>query len=369
MAAFGLAALLAGCAHIPHQTGAMEKADLQVSANELHVRMIEFGRRVTGSIEAAADDIIARANDAQIRRDALLWKSYAVPVAQEAALRTDPLFAAGDMWAFTIQQHNFFESGAGSESFGPYHGIALTASAELEQQAQDFLGQIFPGDTIRARTVERIHASVAAHPFETLRFTRGSISVEFGELLGLEGGGIGSTVADMNRTVAGMYDRLGYINESLLKQVRWNTELMLEDALADPAMTPTLTATNKALDRLATLAEVTPELLDSLRDAIFAEVRAERIATLEAVSNERIAMLKNLTEQRIATLSTVHEERVATLQAAEAITARSVDRAERAGARLIRLAALLTAVLGVGALVLVLLGRRLWHVAGGRSAA
>jgi hypothetical protein len=198
-----LAILMFGCAHVPTQTGAMQRASMEISADALHVQVVELGRRFTGAIESAADEILARAEDPQIRYDALLWKAYAIPLVQEAALRTDPVLAEGDLWAFSIQQSDFFASGAGHDAFGPYHAVALAAAERMEREAADFMRASVPGDSLKSRTIERMHAWAAAHAFQSLRFTRESAAAEFEELLGLSGGGLGATVGDMNRTVAG----------------------------------------------------------------------------------------------------------------------------------------------------------------------
>jgi len=365
----GLTLLMFGCAHVPTQTGAMQRAGMEISADALHVQVVELGRRFSGTIETAADEILAGTEDPQIRYDALLWKAYAIPLVQEAALRTDPVLAAGDLWAFSIQQRAFFASGAGGDAFGPSHGVALAAAERMEREALHFMHANAPGDTLRTRTIERMDAWAAAHPFQSLRFTRESAAAEFEELLGLSGGSLGATVGDMNRTVAGMYDRLGYMNESMLKQVRWNTALMVADATESPTIRPTLSATNRALERLGTLAETTPGLLDSMGAAAIITLREERMAAIEALSAERTAVMKGVSEERLAVIAAVRDERLAILAAADAVAARAIEQTERAARRLMWLGAALIALLAIGAWVLVLSARRLWRVAGGAAAA
>lgn len=369
LACAGVALLIFGCAHVPSQTGAMKRAGMEVSADALHVEVVELGRRFSGSIEAAADVIIAESQDPQVRYDALLWKAYAIPLVQEAALRSDPVFAEGDLWAFSIQQNDFFASGAGRDAFGTHHEVALAAADKMEHEALTFMRASAAGDSIKPRTIERMHAWAASHPLQSLRFTRESVAPEFEELLGLSGGGLGATVADMNRTVAGMHDRLGYMNESMMKQVRWNTELMAAEATKSPEISPTLAAADSALEHLSTLAEITPGLLDSLRVAAITTVREERIAAIEAMSAERIAVMRGVDEERVLVIAAVHEERIATLAAADKIAERSIERAEHAAARLMLLGAAIIAALSVGAWFLVLSARRLWRVAAGPAAA
>jgi hypothetical protein len=363
-----LSLLIFGCAHVPTQTGAMQHVGVEVTADALHVQVVELGRRFSGAIEAAADDVAARAEDPQISYDALLWKAYAIPLIQEAALRTDPVLAAGDLWAFSMQQSDFFASGAGRDAFGPCHGVALACAERMETEALDFMHANAAGDTVKSRTIERMHAWAASHPFQSLHFTRESAAASYSELLGLSGGSLGATVGDMNRTVAGMYDRLGYMNESLLKQVRWNTGLMVADATESPSIRPTLQATNTALERLGALAEATPTLLDSMGASTVLTVREERIAAIQALSAERTAVMKGVDEERVAVIAALRDERLAILTAADAIAARSIERSERAAERLMWLGAAIVAGLSVGAWFLVLSARRLWRAAGGAAA-
>jgi len=361
--------IMYGCAHVPTQTGAMQHTGMEISPDALHVQVVECGRRYCGEIETAADEILARSEDPQDAYDVLLWKAYAIPLIQEAALRTDPMLAAGDLWAFSIQQRDFFASGAGHDAFGPYHGVALTAAEQMERESLAFMRAHAPGDTLRARTIDRMHAWAASHPFQSLHFTRESAVTEFNELLGLKGSGLGATVSDMNRTVASMSDRMGYMNESMLKQVRWNTALMVADATKSPEISPTLAATNRALERLGTLAEITPAMVDSMGAGTIAIVREERIAAIEALSAERIAVMRGMADERMAVLAAVRDERVATLAAADEIAAKSVERAERAVTRLMWLGAVIVALLAIGAWILVMSARRMWRMAGGPAAA
>jgi hypothetical protein len=370
LACTGLALFTFGCAHVPTQTGAMQHIDMKVSADVLHVQVVEHGRRFSGMVETSADGILARTQDPKIRYDVLLWKAYAIPLIQEAALRTDPVLAVGDLWAFSIQQHDFFASGAGRDAFGPHHGVALATAERMEREALAFVNASAPSDSgVKTHTVERMHAWAASHPFEGLRFTRESAAAEFDELLGPSSDRLAATVGDIDRTLASINDRLGYVNESTLKQVRWNTELMVADAFEGPTIRPTLLATNSALERIGALAENMPGLLDHTTAAALITLREERIAALQAMSAERVAVMHGVIEERLAVIAAIRDERLAILAEADKIAARSVERSERAAVRLMWFGAAMVAGLGTVAWILMLSTRRLWRVPGRTAAA
>jgi hypothetical protein len=240
----------------------------------------------------------------------------------------------------------------------------------MEREALAFMETNATSDSdARRRTVERMHAWAASHPFGSLRFTRESAAAEFDELLGPSSERFAATVGDIDRTLAGIYDRLGYMNESMLKQVRWNSELMVADAFEGPAIRPTLLATNSALDRIGNLAEIMPGLMDSTTAAALFTLREERIAALQAMSAERVAIMHGVVEERLAVIAAIREERLAILAEADKIASRSVDRSEHAAVRLMWLGLGMVAGLAIAAFILALSTRRLWRVAGRTAAA
>ena len=146
----GLAAaclmLLGGCLKVPQESASLSAMDAtEVTAGELQMRVYEAGRRISFIIEYTADSIAGRSADPDIRRVTLRWKLVAIPLVEEASLRTDPVVAVADLWALTMQMSDFVKSGDGRALFGEYQPLAIAASDTIEKIAVEVAGRLRPG--------------------------------------------------------------------------------------------------------------------------------------------------------------------------------------------------------------------------------
>ena len=105
MLAAAFFSLAAGCQRIPYESRLMKKqaaagARHQKTAAEVKIYLDELIGVLPGTIEQAADRIIATAVDAPIKQHALLWKINGIPTALRAMFHPDPGVAIIDTWAF-----------------------------------------------------------------------------------------------------------------------------------------------------------------------------------------------------------------------------------------------------------------------------
>lgn len=343
------ALLAAACLKVPQQSASLAAVkNAAVTATQLQLRVYEAGRRLSSLVEAAADSIAGLAADPLVRRRALLWKTFAIPLVQEASLQNEPVVAAVDLWGFTVQQVDYFERGDGRDAFGPLQPIALATARELEQDARRTVGRSLTTGEVKPEAVEAVKTWAARHPIRGAGFRRESALSSDWKMLGIRETSLFGTVASLDRTLVGVTNRLGYINEGMLKQVRWNAELMADEALAAPrvdSMLFTLTTTTAAMGDLMGAA---PSMLDRGREAVFRDLSAQqvavfaaldrqRIATLGAITDERAAVVDALREERVAVLDALHGERIATLAAVDSIAQRSLDHVQAIATRLLLL--------------------------------
>jgi hypothetical protein len=87
------------CQSVPRQSEFLASAHLDISAGELRARTYASGRVFALRIEEVADSVLTVTRDPDTRRNALLWKTSAIPSLQEATLAPDPLIAAMDLYA------------------------------------------------------------------------------------------------------------------------------------------------------------------------------------------------------------------------------------------------------------------------------
>ena len=120
--------VFSGCFSAPTETALMKQAGIETSITEYKIRLREFGYRFTGRVELSADEIISRSPDNEIKKQALIWKMYAIPAMIRSISINDPLASGIDSWILSVQMLQYFRDGYGKELFGEYQNIAITAS-------------------------------------------------------------------------------------------------------------------------------------------------------------------------------------------------------------------------------------------------
>jgi len=117
-----------GCFSARKDTALMRDAGIDVSITEYKLKLREFGYRFAGIVELSADEIISKTSDNEIKKQALLWKIFAIPAVIRSLSMNDPLAAGIDSWILSVQMVQYFEDGYGKDFFGEYQDIAINAS-------------------------------------------------------------------------------------------------------------------------------------------------------------------------------------------------------------------------------------------------
>jgi hypothetical protein len=314
----------------------------EVTATELQGRVYEAGRRISYIIESTADTIAFHTSDPAIRSLTLRWKIAAIPLVEEASLRSDPVVAAADLWAFTIQQADFLTHGSARDAFGPLQPLAVAAADTVERLAAAVAGRLRPEGRVRPEDERALRDWAARHPITDKGFGRESILSTNWEVLSLTETSLTGTVASVQRSLGGVTNRLGYLNEGMMRRVLWQGELVVRDLapgiiengrqalLGDLSEQQGRIFDEVDQQRVATLAAVSAE-----REAVLDAIRGERAAVLDAIGSERGTVLDALRTERMAVLEAIREERIATLAAADSMAQRSIDHAAAAVGRLL----------------------------------
>jgi hypothetical protein len=226
----GLILLGQGCAGSSGKTSFMESQEnVSYGANELRVRLYDFAAIFSGSVEQTADDIVRATDDPVIRRRAIQWKSSATAEVYKAAFGWDPLGSYSDVFAFSKQMLQFFESGHGQDIFQDFQPEVVATARILERRAHA-LGQMgtISGDITPLET--GLDPWVKDHPLLDLNFTRESTVPFWAEYITSMGGGM-AVVGRMEDSLQDMVARLDILAENLRKQAIWETELLMDEAL------------------------------------------------------------------------------------------------------------------------------------------
>jgi hypothetical protein len=346
-------ALQAGaCAKVPTQSASMQAApEVSSSAALVQLQAFETGRAISTLIESAADSIQAASTDVDVRRNALLLKISAIPLVQEAALRIDPVIAAADLYAFTIQFSDYLETGAGKTSFGAGQPVAVAAAAAAEQAALDLVSGNLRSGQLSANSEAYLRTWAADHPMQGPALRRASFLSSDWKALGLSDNSLTASVGNMERTLVNMTYRLSYLNETLAAQARWNAELAGGEALRAPRVDSLVGTVGTSLGSVGTFADEFPAFLDGWREALMRDVDRQRVLAFEAVADQRVALEAALNLEREVLMRQVREERIAAFLSIDSVTVRTLDRSAAILRRLI-----FQVALSAAAVVALLLG-------------
>lgn len=348
VASAGVAVLgLCACPKVPTSSAGMQQApNVDVSADQLQVQTYAMGHVVNGSIERAADSILNASSDPQVRRRAILWKLSATPLVQEASLRNDPLVAVVDLAAFTEQQTAYFTTGEGRQTFGALQPVAVDASQRMQREVVGLMQRSMKGNELPAEATARLAAWTAEHPMTGPDLQRASVLGADWTVLGASNESVVGTVVNMDRTLRGLALRLGYLNETLSAQLRWNAQLLADEMVNSPRGDSLLRPGASTIRAVGDLAAGAPELLARERVAVLAGVDRERVLaladidrqrveTLHAISGERVAITATLDSERVAVMAGLTKERIAALHGVDSIAQAQISHTEAALTRLL----------------------------------
>jgi hypothetical protein len=147
------------------QTDVMERSGkVSISAAELRARVDILANHFADQLEQTADRIRAEAPDRGVRRRALAFKVDVVPAIYTAAYHVDPMMAAVDVWAFSLQLRQYLDEGSGREAFGRCQSIAREDALALVAEAERLVEGIASRPEEFGRERAKVEAWVAAHP-------------------------------------------------------------------------------------------------------------------------------------------------------------------------------------------------------------
>jgi len=308
---------IVGCKSTAEKSTMMKQLKIKnVTSQELEVRINEFATHFAHVVEASADEIMSRTTDSSIRRQALIWKIYAIPACKAAATASDPLMAFIDTWTFVLQMNDYFETGGGKEAFGEFQPIAISTSRSLELQLLNAIKQkVLPEGFEKA--VNFVDGWVREHPIRTQFFTRDSTLPLLTDVYRASPRGTFATVGSIDQGIRNVADRIAFLSDSLPREIRWQAELLMENTVSGEKLEETLNNVNtlvKSVDRMARVVEQSPEIIERERIAVFAEIREQRKEVLKSIDKQRIETLQELDKDIIQAIKALHEERIATVE-------------------------------------------------------
>ncbi len=313
------------CAKVPTQTASMQATpEVASTAALIQLQSFETGRALSTIIEQAADSIRDATTDPDVRRNALLWKISAVPLVQEAALRADPVIAAADLYALTIQLSDYLTTGGGSHSFGAQQPIAVAAAAVAERTALALVQGNLKSGHLSEQSAAYVRNWAAEHPMSGPALRRASILSSDWKALGISDNSLTATVGSIDRTLSNLTYRLSYLNETLAAQARWNAELAGGEAMRAPWVDSLVGAGTSTLRSVGMLADDLPALIAREREALMRDIDRQRMLAFQDIAVQRVALEAALNQERLILMSEVREERIAAFRSVDSIAVRTL---------------------------------------------
>lgn len=314
---FGLTLLLAlaGCQSGTTSKEASIKSSKNVksSAAELSSRNQSLLALYSAEIESAADQIMAKSSSPAVRRQALVWKAEAIPVIQTSLLRTDPLAALVDSWAFIAQMKTYMAQPDVKQRWGDSYPVVAETLSRMQGQMERLVKTAAPSADLNSLQ-QKIDAWAQAHPIQVILSGRESADADL--IRRLEESALGAR-ASLNAIVESIGDltaRLDTYNAYLPRQARWQAELMISDLASSPeasagmASAATLSST---LAKTSDTLEHAPDFVREIQKSTLADLEGQRLAGQAFLQGERKAVLDAVDRERIATMAGLRGERLA----------------------------------------------------------
>ena len=319
---------ITGCFSAPTETALMKEAGVTVSITEYKIRLREFGYRFVGIVELSADEIISKSADNEIKKQALLWKIYAIPAMIRSISINDPFASGVDAWILSVQMLQYLEDGYGKDLFGEYQDIAITASKLIVSDIEKLARTIKRGNDIsRGQKITRDWTN--KNPLKNNKFLRVSALDTVAHIIGSKGYDLGGSVESIAVSVYELKDQVTLYTNYIPKQIKWQMEYAAYDAFGDSTMGNIMQNFNtitQSTDRITRIVEETPILVEELKQSSFDNLNYQRLATITALTDERIAVMESIKLERIAILEDINRERIETLDRLEKISNKAVNK-------------------------------------------
>ena len=317
-----------GCFSARKDTALMRDAGIDVSITEYKLKLREFGYRFAGIIELSVDEIISKTSDNEIKKQALLWKIYAIPAMIRSLSMNDPLAAGLDSWILSVQMVQYFEDGYGKDFFGEYQDIAINASRLIVNDVENLARGLKGTDDI-SRGQKITEDWTKNNPIKNNKFLRLSAMDSVASMIGSEDINLGSTAENIATSIDELKNQVTLYTNYLPKQIKWQAEYELYNLLGDSLIDKSLNNIDRVVlstERISKVIDESPELIKEIQLSTLAEMDKQRRETLQLISQERIAILEAVTMERIAIMNEINRERSETLDRLDEITEKTFNR-------------------------------------------
>jgi len=299
----------------PQQTGLMQQAGVDVTAQRARMESNALARNFMATVELTADSIAGLTDEEGVRYNTLVWKANAIPAIQLSMYHADPMISFVDGWALLIQMREYFETGGGRDLFGSQQQLAVNALTDLEEEALATVESVGQAGSV-TKTERFVYKWADAHPLTNNLYLRESAVQAVAEFAEAESGVGLSALGSLTETAADAQQMALVLASYTPKQVSWQSELLIADMMDSTRARSLLQAIDnmEVVSATTEFVRVTPGLIAEERAAVFREIARERLAVMEEISQLRNETLLQAAEimaaERSAIMADISEERV-----------------------------------------------------------
>jgi hypothetical protein len=274
----------------PEQPTVWPEIRADYRAEVLRASLREYSITFAAAVDLAATAIERRATDAEVKRNALLWKLRAIPELREACFRPEPVAALVDAWTFVRQMDHFLREGSGANVFGPFQPEALEVSGRLVSEMRAISDSIAVSPEARAELERQIVAPwTVDHPLRGMTFVRESPMARFTERSAARGD-VFQSVGTIEESVSGLSHQARIYMADLPRQIRGEIDLLRADVLPPELLSSVQGDLHVAAAAAASIAETAdelPGLVSRERQVVLDEVSRQRALVVAAIAAER----------------------------------------------------------------------------------
>ena len=307
-----LSAMLVGACvpKVPQQSPLARAADSRVASGQLRATENALAVTVPGEIETTADEIIARTEDPEVRREALRWKLEAIPTYYQTLFQRNSLAAAMDTVVLSAQVENYLATGPGRGRFGDMQAMVLEGARKTRADIAEQMRAVAVRPEAFERVMQRLDTWARAHPIPGASlFSRPSVVPLLTRLAGPDEQNVFGVVGDIEGSVADLGTRLDIYTAYVPRASRWQAELLAGDLAAQEEARVTvsaLTSLEKVTQRIDTL--VSPESIDEATQFAASTLRAEHAQTMQEIEQIKAEVLASLKGERVIVMAAVDSE-------------------------------------------------------------
>lgn len=282
----------------------------------------EFAGILSATVQQTANEAERGTEDPVMKARLVMWKVGCVSGVRKATLRSTPVLALVDTWAFCRQMNGFLTQGPGKDLFGDHQATFVTNAVALEARVAGIARQYLSSSELQ-RMNGFLDGYVQQFPLKDLSLEREPVAARWEDF---QGASLPPTAAGTtSEALTDFADRLQFIGQQVPEELRWRLELevsQLERAMARSGVT--LDRLDATMGRIAQVASESPSTISNA----VSELRVgflpvlERFeqqwgTTVQTLQKERQILTENISVERAAVLKAVDEQRAAILKAAD----------------------------------------------------